>query len=270
MSDSCYLCNTGSPKYLAKPLGPLSAGFGTCHRCSVHACSRHGSRQAQYFRCLDCVSVGSLEIALNPPDTAASGSAAEPAPDAASQFGLKAFIAESPTAALAGLELFDRSFVGLMVEALLELIFNRSRAVDRVRQYLLDEITTTRAAELERALGLPTGTDDLLRGVGDGDERENIMADIARAKLLLIFAELAASLPPTVREPRIDRNRAEYALAVVAGAFAVRDAESVTTSVLWLLAGLQMPPVVIVLSTLLRTYLDGGSPGARWAESHGR
>jgi hypothetical protein len=77
---SCFLCAYGRkrvPKDPDKPasLTPPPETLGTCRRCSVHACSRHGARVGQ-FLCAICEGADVTQSTLAPgsiPVTAMSG-----------------------------------------------------------------------------------------------------------------------------------------------------------------------------------------------------
>lgn len=77
---SCFLCAYGRkrvPKTPDKPasLTPPPETLGTCRRCSVHACSRHGARVGQFI-CAICEGADVTQSTIAPgsiPVTAMSG-----------------------------------------------------------------------------------------------------------------------------------------------------------------------------------------------------
>lgn len=257
MADTCFLCAVGSKNATTSPMATSTEGFGTCENCSVHACPKHGERQAQYFRCADCITGNALQGALGPGggQTDLDRGDADPV----DQYGRLALVAESPGVALAGLDLFEYDLVEPMRAGLARLGGTPSGAIDGVRVRLTGGLADAEFGAVEAALSLPAELvgrlRDGLRGSGaDGDP----VVKVALVKLHLIFQALdeqSGTIQPT-SEPSV--NRAEYSLAVLAGAFAAREASTLRAGVLTVAGGLQMPPLVILLSTLLVTELERG------------
>lgn len=73
---SCFLCAYGRrrvPKTPDTPAStvPLPFDLGTCRRCSVHACSRHGARVGQFI-CAICEGADVVEHVIAPDPAAAT------------------------------------------------------------------------------------------------------------------------------------------------------------------------------------------------------
>jgi hypothetical protein len=262
MADTCFLCAVGARHAIPAPAASSTEGFGTCNNCSVHACPRHGERQRQYFRCWDCISGEALSGALAPVPDVIDVDEGDPV----DEFGLLTLIAESPGVALTGLDLFEADLVGPMQAGLARMGHSPRRAIEVARARLTADLAVAEIEAVESALGLPPELVDRLReGSAIGLSTGHTVVDVARAKLRLVFramAEQCETIEPT-REPSV--NRAEYALGVLAGAFAAREAPALTGGVFTVASGLQMPPLVILLSTLLVTELEHG-PGTKSRE----
>jgi len=256
MADTCFLCAVGSRSVMPSPAATSTEGFGTCENCSVHACPKHGERQSQYFRCSDCITGSALRGVLGPGPGPADVDRGD---DPVDRFGLLALAAESPGVALAGLDLFEDDLVEPMRAGLARLGTLPSVAIDGVRDRLAQDLADAEPGAVEAALGLPAELVDRLRhGLPGSCAGGDTVAKVARVKLHLIFQTLdeQSATMWSMREPSL--NRAEYSLAVLAGAFAAREASTLREGVLSVPGGLQMPPLVILLSTLLVTEIERG------------
>lgn len=123
----------------------------------------------------------------------------------------------------------------------------RSRARDRLDR----ELSHAGTHQVAFALGVgeddtPSVTDTLYR--------------IAGAKIELTFSQLRYAFEHRGHPAYLDDGHVEYALAMLAVAFGARDAMSVNRSVFDVAGGLYMPPLVILLSTLLHQQWPGELP----------
>lgn len=239
MADTCYLCSVGAKRLT--PRATSTPGIGTCTDCSVHACLKHGDRDPDVFRCVDCITRNAVAhvVANDVPQRVIS------------KHGAYLLFARSPGLALVGAPLFLLDHVQAMRHVLRSLHDSPHHAVrlaQRVLERRLDKATPDQVAY---ALGINGEEALALLEVDRAPNADEVLSRIGRVRIELTFDGLVRDFERWDRRLEFDEGHASYALAVLAVAFGARDGVSLNSSALDVGGGLYLPPLVLLLSTLL-------------------
>jgi hypothetical protein len=237
MADTCFLCTIGTNMALiTAPRTTSNEGFGTCENCLVHACAQHGDRNPVKFRCLDCITNGAAQIIILP----TTGAAQDDIDATIDEHGENALFAASPLTATVGAGLFDPYLESPLYEILALLRDDPGAAVRTAGTRLSDEVSDVNARTLGLSLGLP-----------ESEGLDELVAPIAVARIQIVTDILLRQFHDAHRPQSPGNSQVRYTLALLASALGSRDAHSLDQTVLHVPGGLYLPPLIILLSTLL-------------------
>jgi hypothetical protein len=248
--DSCFLCVIGGSVLPNPGKRIASEGFGTCQKCSVHACQVHGDRlQGPFFWCADCLARVGLITAVTavPPSAPADGGAAPVNPVTHEILGRgdSLFRAIAPGATAGAAPLVADADLDAMAAALVNLPF-------ALRQFELGALgaqfwASAPPEDVRRVIGLPPDyqrSDDYSREQRDVDDLI-LGADVLRVSGDALQLE---AQDWTLRAPEDMPAQAELAAWALSTAYAARGAATLRTSPFALAGGLRLPPLALLLA----------------------
>lgn len=262
MADSCYLCSAGAANAVEQPGASSTVGFGTCIRCNVHACPRHGQLLNSKFMCIDCSTGNAARVVLNP-DLHDSEEAITAY--IADEYGFAGLAAQAPDVASAALAVMDESAtdeLSIRMQRNLHGDAEFGSPVSLVRQRLTESVHEMSPSDLLTSLGLselPLSSDGWanrrlpLKSRLEADP--GLLNAVVEARIWIIVNELTDGRMDALRiGPRAtSRNRVDYLVGLLAAAMSAHRGGDLSDPVERLPGGLYMNPYIIMLSIVIRS-----------------
>ena len=274
--STCYLCVMGGATMPSPPARSSVDGFGTCHDCDVHACSKHGDRPAgtSFFRCADCLALLGYvaAVTVTAPSSVAGGTGAGTAGGAhANPF--QAVLSEGKENALFGLSprlgapaalLFGALDINAMRRALVQLgdwlrpaaSGPEAAGADFARYFdaIISDVglrLPDSADGLAAVLGIPVDEEETAAGYQvlapqyEQREFQNMAGQRVTTAVRLALDEVAGW---EFRSPDDTAELATLAGAALAIVYAARGANTLEESPAAINGGLTLPPQLFLLA----------------------